>query len=140
MQAIDRWTPLRELDQMERRMRRVFGELGLAPGLAPAADVYETPQELVVELEVPGFDEEQLEIEVADRVLTVKGTREEETEKHGTSLRIHERLERHFERSFALPPEIDPEHVEARYAKGVLTVHVPKTDTPATRRIAIGRP
>ena len=53
MTTIVRWTPFRELDSIERRMRRILEEVGFAPGLLPAADVYETAGELVIELEVP---------------------------------------------------------------------------------------
>jgi len=66
MPLLEKWTPLREFDAMDRRMRRFFGDLGSTPAPMPAADVYETDGELVVELEVPGFDEKELEIEVRD--------------------------------------------------------------------------
>ena len=75
--------PFRELDSMERRARRIFDAWGLVPMLVPAADIYETPDELVVELEVPGFDEKDLDVEVIDHVLTVKGTRKETKEQDG---------------------------------------------------------
>jgi HSP20 family protein len=127
MPKLEKWTPLRELDLMDRRMRRFFEDLGFVPALTPAADVYETDSELVVELEVPGFDEKELEIEVSDHTLSVIGERTEETEKKEKTLRLRERLEKRFERRFELPAGIDGEHVAAEYTKGVLTVHVPKT-------------
>jgi len=55
--AATKWAPSPELDSMERRVRRLFEEIGFAPALAPAADVYETDDEFVVELEVPGYEE-----------------------------------------------------------------------------------
>ena len=133
----EKWTPLRELDLMDRRMRRFFADLGVAPWRAPAADVYETEKELVVELEVPGFDEKQLEIRVADHTLAVSGERQESTEKDAKALRLRERLEARFERRFELPVEIDSKHVKAEYAKGVLTVHVPKTARETPHKVAI---
>lgn len=126
MPLLEKWTPFRELDVMDRRMRRFFEDLGFVPALAPAADIYETDGELVVELEVPGFDEKELEIEVRDHTLSVTGEREELTEKKEKTLRLRERLEKRFERRFELPMEADGEHVTAEYTKGVLTVHVPK--------------
>ena len=66
MAMIVKWTPFQELDSMERRMRRMFEEIGFAPTLLPAADTYETDEEFVVELEVPGFAEKELVIEVSD--------------------------------------------------------------------------
>jgi HSP20 family protein len=131
------WMPLRELDLVDRRMRRFFADLGVAPTLAPAADVYETDEELVVELEVPGFDEEQLEIRVDDHTLAVTGERQESTDEDGKTIRLHERIDTRFERRFLLPIDIDSKHVKAEYAKGVLTVHVPKAAHETPQKVAI---
>ena len=139
MPLLEKWTPFRELDLMDRRMRRFFEELGVAPARAPAADLYETESEVVVELEVPGFDEKELEIVVSDHVLAVSGEREEEKERTEKTLRLHERLEKRFARRFELPTDVDSEHVTAKYAKGVLTVHVPKTAHEKPRTIEISK-
>lgn len=139
MPLIERWTPVRELDVIDRRVRRFFGDLGVLSSLAPPADIYETDGEVVVELEVPGFDEQELEIELADHTLRVLGERREETEKEQKTLRLHERLEKTFARSFALPAGVDAEHVTAAYTKGVLTVHVPKTAHTQPRKVEIAR-
>jgi HSP20 family protein len=135
----DKWTPLRELDLMDRRMRRFFEELGFVPPTAPAADVYETGSELIVELEVPGFDAKELEVEVFDHTLSIAGERTELVEKKETTLRLHDRLETKFERRFALPAEIDGEHIKAEYLKGVLTVHVPKVAQVTPRKVEIAK-
>jgi HSP20 family protein len=132
--TLDRWTPLRELDRMERRMRRLFEDRGLFAFEAPATDVYETDMDFVVELEVPGFDREELTVEVSDHTLVVKGEHEEEADKAGRELLLHERLERRFERRFELPVEVDAEQVVAECDKGVLTLHVPKTGEKAEPR------
>jgi HSP20 family protein len=137
MPLLEKWTPFRELDLMDRRMRRFFEDLGFVPALAPAADVYETDGEFVVELEVPGFDEKELEIEVRNHTLSVTGERKEESEKKEKTLRLGERLEKRFERRFELPTEIDSEHVKADYTKGVLTVHVPKTAHEEPHKVEI---
>ena len=137
MTALEKWIPFGELDVMERRMRRMFEDLGVAPALAPAADVYETDDEFVVELEVPGFDEKELAIEVTDHVLSVKGERTAETEKKEKTLRLRERLETTFERRFQLPAQTDSEHMSATYGKGLLTLHVPKTETQKSRKVKI---
>jgi HSP20 family protein len=75
MATIVKWSPLRELDWMERGMRRMFEDFGLAPTVVPAANVYETKDEFVVEVEVPGFKEKELGIEVTDHTLVVKASR-----------------------------------------------------------------
>ena len=130
-----------ELDAIERSFRRMFEGIPLMPAfvqpVSPAADVYETPEELVVELEVPGYEQKELGIEVSDHRLTVTGEREEVVEEEKKDYRLHERLERKFERTFALPPEIDSAKVTAEFEKGVLKVHAPKLATLQPRRIAI---
>jgi HSP20 family protein len=88
----------------------------------------------VVELEVPGFDRSELTVEVSDDTLVVKGEHEEEAEKAGRELLLHERLERRFERRFELPLEVDADQVVAECDKGVLTLHVPKTGARVERR------
>lgn len=133
-----RWKPFQELDTFER-MRRMFDEVGIAPLSLPSADVYETDAEYVVELEVPGFDEKELTVEVTDHMLTLKGERLEETEKQDKTYRLHERLSRSFERSFELPPEADTGKVDAAFAKGVLTVHATKATQEKPRKVEIAR-
>ncbi len=137
MSTLVRWSPFQELDTFERRMRRMLDEVGLAPATLPAADVYETDGEYVFELEAPGFEEKELSIEVTDHTLTVKGERAEEKEKKEKSYRLHERLEKAFERRFELPPEADPDKIAAEFAKGVLTVHAPKAATAKPRKVEI---
>jgi HSP20 family protein len=126
---------LPELDVMERRLRRMF-----EVPMAPAADVYETPEEVVFELEVPGYEEKELGLEVSDHMLTITGTHSETTEEIDKTFRIHERIGGTFERTFMLPPEIDGEHVTATFEKGLLKVRAPKAEAAKPRKIAISKP
>jgi HSP20 family protein len=136
--AIVKWSPFRELDLMERRMRRFLEEAGWAPGVVPAADVYETKDEYVVELEVPGFEEKDLAVEAFDHTVLVKGARAEVATKEEEKIfRLRERLEREFERTFALPPEADTARLKAVFEHGILEVHAPKTPEAKPRTIAI---
>jgi HSP20 family protein len=132
-----KWSPLHELDSMERRMRRMLDEVGFTPVLLPPTDVYETDDEYVVELEVPGFEKEELGIEVSDHTITVKGERKEAKEQKEKAFRLRERLERAFERRFELPLEADTEHVQAKFVKGVLEVHTPKLAVSKPKKIEI---
>jgi HSP20 family protein len=138
MPLLERWTPFSEIDLLDRRMRRMFGGLGLVPTtIVPAADIYEDADAFVVELEVPGFDEKELGIEVSDHTLTVTGERKEEKEKEENTLHLRERLEASFERSFVLPVEVDSEHLSAAYSKGVLTLRAPKKVLAKPRKIEL---
>lgn len=137
MSTLVKWAPFSELDVIERRMRRMLEDFGLAAAPLPAADMYETDKEIVVELDVPGFDEQELVLEVLDHTLTIKGEKTAETEEKRKSYYLHERLEKHFERRFTLPPEVDTEHIDARFHTGVLEVHVPKLEPVTARTIEI---
>ena len=140
MGTIVKWAPFTssELGSMERRMRRMLeAPLGFAAGTLPAADVYETGDEYVVELEVPGYEEKELAVEVADHTLAIKGRCDATKEEQAKEFSLQERLEREFERRFVLPAEADTEHVKATFAKGVLEVHAPRVKKAEPRSVSI---
>jgi HSP20 family protein len=134
---LTRWSSFPELEMMERRMRRFFDEIGAAPASFPAADVYETDGDYVFELEVPGFEEKQLTVQVSDHTLSIKGERAETTEEEDKTFHLRERLATQFERRFELPPEVPGDKVFAEFASGVLTVHAPKETPLEPRKVAI---
>lgn len=137
MPMLEKWAPLPDFDLVERRMRRFFEDAGLAPTVTPAADVYEAADEIVVELDVPGYDQSELSVTITDHMLTVVGDRKKEAEKKERSIRARERLESHFERRFQLPATADGDHVHAEYGKGVLTLHVPKLAGVTPKKVTI---
>jgi HSP20 family protein len=135
--TIVRWSPFPEIEAFDRRMRRMLDEVGIAPAAIPAADVYETDKELTFELEVPGFEEKELSVEVSDHTLVVKGEQLETTDEKDKQYRLHERLETTFERRFTLPLDADTTSIGAEFAKGVLIIHAPKVEVPKPRKVAI---
>ena len=135
--TIVRWSPFPEIEAIDRRFRRMFDEFGIGSLPLPAADIYETDKEYAFELEVPGFEEKELSIEVSDHTLVVKGEQLETKEEMDKQYRLHERLEKTFERRFTLPLEADTTKIGAEFTKGVLTVHAPKVDIPKPRKVAI---
>ena len=139
MTTLVKWTPFRELELFDRRVRRMLEDIGYGSAFVPAADVYETPDEFVVELEVPGYEEKELGIEVSDHMLTVRGERKVTKEEQEKSFLLHERLEKLFERRFRLPPEADTEKVDATFKDGVLKVRTPKAIAAPKRTISIGK-
>jgi HSP20 family protein len=129
-----------EFESMERRFRRMFEGMPLTAfvsNFVPAADIYETSKEYVVEVEVPGYTEQELGIEVSDHTLTIMGTRAETKQEAEKTYRLQERLERTFKREFRLPPETDGEHITAQFEHGVLEVHAPKLATVKAHKIPI---
>ena len=139
MATTQRLSPFQELDSMERRMRRAFEGLGFAPVLLPAADVYETGDEFVVELEVPGYEEKELGIEVFDHVLSVKGERTVEKEDTDKDFHLRERFERQFQRRFQLPADADTKHVRATFENGVLELRTPKLPGSKPTKVEIAK-
>lgn len=137
MTTLVKWAPFEDLDLIERRMRRMLEDFGVAPAPLPAVDLYETEKEFIVELDVPGFEEKELGLEATDHTLVIRGERVKEKEANDKTFYLHERLEREFERRFKLPIEADIEHVDAKYRTGVLEVHVPKIEQAKARKIEI---
>ena len=142
--ALVRWDPGRELNTLQSEMNRLFstffegnGETG-ARRWAPAMDVVEAEDHLVLEADLPGLSEDDVNIEVRDNVLTISGERRTERE---DSRRGYHRVERafgSFARSLTLPDGIDPDRIEASFDRGVLSVKIPKPKERKPHRIEIG--
>jgi HSP20 family protein len=97
--------------------------MGLAPVMPPEASVEQSAAEYVVHLAVPGFAQEELEVEVAGRFVTVRGDQAQTTIDDGP-FRLHERLEERFQ----LPADVAAERVTATYRHGALELHAPRTN------------
>jgi HSP20 family protein len=134
--ALVRWSPFQDLDAVERRMRQMFDQVGIAPAW-PAADVYESNGEYVLEVEVPGYEEKDLTVEVRDHMLTVRGEKTEAKEEKQKTYFVNERLAKSFERRFELPAEAMTDEVAAEFTQGVLVVHAPKAAEVKPRTIEI---
>jgi HSP20 family protein len=95
--------------------------------IAPAVDVAEREKEYEITAELPGMDEKDIEIKLANDMLTIKGEKKEEKEERQKDYHLTERRYGSFMRSFKVPPGVDTGKIEAAFAKGVLTVKLPKT-------------
>jgi HSP20 family protein len=107
--------------------------------LTPRLDVAETDKGYEIAVELPGIDEKDVEVTLAEGVLTIKGEKKaEKEEKNGGRIHV-ERSFGSFCRSLSLPDDADPEKTDARFDKGVLTVTVEKRADvkPAARRIEV---
>jgi HSP20 family protein len=137
--AAGRWDPVRQLDELYDRFAEVWdaGPLSALDRWVPLADLEETDDAYVIELELPGLARDDVDVQLDDRVLTVSG---EIHEKKRTGI-LHRRTRRvgKFHYAVTLPAEVDEERVEASLRDGVLTVRVPKTSQTRRRRIQITR-
>ena len=136
--ALVRWSPFQDFDVAERRMRRMLDQIGVVPAW-PAADVYEANGEVIYELEVPGYEEKDLAVEVRDHMLAVKGEKTEAKEEKDKTYFVNERLARRFERRFELPAEVMTDKVAAEFKQGLLVVHAPKAAAVEPRTIEIAK-
>jgi HSP20 family protein len=106
---------------------------------APETDVIETEREIRVVTEMPGLRRENIEIDVENNVLTIRGEkREQRTEGEQGRWHLAERRYGTFTRSFVLPRDVDADGIQAGFQDGVLTVSVPKSEKARRRRIEIG--
>jgi HSP20 family protein len=137
MATLVKWAPFGDLDLVDRRMRRMLEDFGVAGPRLPTSDVLETETELIVKLDAPGFAENDLSLEVSDHTLAVKGEKTEEKSDEVAHFHVRERMDAQFERLFVLPPEADMNKVEATFNQGVLEVHVPKIEQVAPRKVEI---
>jgi HSP20 family protein len=117
-------------------IERAFGRERQTPWM-PATDVYETEDEVVVTVELPGIEAEDVEVSVEDSTLSISGARELSDEVEREHYHRIERRYGSFRRSIALPPQADTGKVDARFADGVLTIEVPKVEKATSRTIEI---
>jgi HSP20 family protein len=134
------WDPLAEFRNVVSQLSRFpdpWSELLPEPrnGFTPLADVEETDDGYLIEIELPGVDKKDIDIAVAGRRLTISGERKEK-ERVGI-LRRRTRSVGRFEYDIQLPGDIDEDGVNASLADGVLTVRVPKATTDRARRITV---
>ena len=93
---------------------------------APAVDFTDTEKAYEITAELPGIDEKNVDVKVANGVLTIKGEKQEEREEKKKDYYLRERNFGSFERAFQVPDGVDADKIEANFKKGVLTVTLPK--------------
>jgi len=144
--SIIKWHPFGDFLNMYDRINRVFedeftGE-GYKPGLplsawTPLTDIYENKDGYVLKMELPGFSKNEVKIEFTNDMLIVKGERKQEEEVKKENFHRIERSFGLFQRSFALPKNIDPKKIEANLNDGLLMLTIPKAEEAKTKAISI---
>ena len=128
-------TEVRNVLSQLSRFPDTWEEFVARDGFTPRADVEETDDAYVIEVEVPGVNKKDIDVSVAGRRLTITGEHKER-DRVGILRRRTRRVGR-FEYDIQLPGDVDDEGVGAELADGVLTVRVPKATTERARRIEI---
>jgi HSP20 family protein len=104
---------------------------------APRVNVEEQEDRFEITADVPGMKKEEIDIEVRDNVLTIKGERKLEKEEENTNYHICERSYGTFQRAFTLPENVTTADIEAEYADGILRLTVPKAEPEKPKEIRI---
>ncbi|MHB1016750.1 MAG: Hsp20/alpha crystallin family protein [Coriobacteriia bacterium] len=145
--AIVRWDPFGEALRMQRDMDRIFSRLGAAEvgkesvAWMPKVDVKRKDDDIIIRAELPGIDPADVDVEVTDGVLTIRGERHQEGKQEGEDWLVCESCYGSFERALTIPDGVDPASITAEYTDGILVVHVPKAleaTRPKTTKIEIG--
>jgi HSP20 family protein len=128
---------------LQDRVNSLFQDFGgeaqavTAASFAPAVDVYENGEKVVLKLDIPGIKQEDLDIRVENQTLSVRGERKFESEEKEENFHRIERRYGSFYRSFSLPTTVDTENVAASYKDGVLKLELKKKASAQPRQIKI---
>jgi HSP20 family protein len=126
----------REIDRLFDDFARGIGPLG-GTALMPSMDVVETDKEIEITAELPGLEQNDVEISLVDDVLTIRGEKKAETEKKDKNYHVTERSYGVFYRALQLPPGIDPGNIRATMSNGVLKITIPKPARSEAQKIEV---
>jgi len=152
------WRPFRELSRLQREMDRLFEDFfrpswGWGPRWwperlwrwplaerdlgAPALDVYEDKDAVVVKAELPGMTKKDIDVSISGDVLTLRGEKKKEEEVSEEDYYYCERSYGSFSRSVRLPAEVQADKAKASFKNGVLEIRLPKTEAAKRREITV---
>ncbi len=142
-----RWNPMNEMFSFRRPLSRVFDDFflprtttedgSLTWGWNPVVDIYDNEDNIVIKAELPGVSKKDIEIDIKDRVLTLKGERSADNEVKEDNYYRRESTYGRFERSFTLPVNVDPDRIKADYHDGVLKIEVTKPEDQKPKQITV---
>lgn len=144
--AITRWDPFRDAVTLQSRLNSLFQDYNrgenasdpvAAASFAPPVDIYEDAHNIVLKLEVPGMKQEDLDIQIENNNLTVRGERKFEKEEKEENFHRIERRYGSFYRAFTIPNTVNPESIKADYDAGVLRIQLEKRAEAKPKQIKV---
>jgi HSP20 family protein len=140
-----RFNPWREVETMRKELERLFDENLLRrdfsylekEAASPPLDIWEEGNNLMVKASIPGLKPEEIKVEVRGDLLRIYGESKKEEEKKERNYHLREHRYTRFERSVALPSEVETDKAEAVFENGVLTLTLPKSEAAKTKAIPI---
>lgn len=148
MNALTRWDPFKEMEDLHTRMSKLFGLTSVRPTnggkealtvaeWAPSVDITEDEKEYLVKADLPEVKKDDVKVTVEHGVLTITGERKLEKEEKDKKYHRIERAYGSFLRSFTLPDAADGTKVSAEFRDGVLKVHLPKTEKSKPKAVEV---
>lgn len=146
MSNLTRWEPMREMITLRDAMDRLFDDAFTRPwgvtdggrGIGmPAVDMYQTDDDVVVKLAVPGIKPEDVQISVTGDTLSIKGEMKETSDNKQKAYHIREQRWGAFERRLTLPTDVKADKAAAEFENGVLTVTLPKAEEVKPKTITV---
>ncbi|MGQ9570846.1 MAG: Hsp20/alpha crystallin family protein [Thermodesulfovibrionales bacterium] len=145
--SIVKWSPFRELETMRRDMEKLFGEFfeprrrwlsTFEPGvIVPNVDIYDRKNEIVVKVELPGVEKENIDLTITENNLTIKGDRKREEDIKEEDFYSREISYGNFTRSITLPADVDNSKAKATFKNGILEIILPKKEEAKPKEIKV---
>ena len=135
MRSLVTYRPYSLWNEMERSFGRFFEDRSRYSGVA--VDIREVEDGYVLEADLPGLAEKDIDVKVENDILTLSSVHEEKKEEERDGYLMRERRTAGFRRSFYLAKDIDREKIEAKLENGLLTVHLHKSETAKPRQIEV---
>ena len=151
--AVTPWRPFMDLTRWERDMDRIMEDFfgrRMRPWWperwsrrevmeleAPAVDLFEDKNEIVIKAELPGMEKENVEVKLTDHMLTIKGEKKKEEEVKEENYYRSERSYGSFIRTLELPADVHADKVKASFKNGILEVRLPKTEEAKTKEVKV---
>jgi HSP20 family protein len=151
--AVTPWRPFMDLSRWDRDMERIMGDffgrrarpwwperwLRAEPMeiTAPAIDLFEEKDDIVVKAELPGIEKDNIEVNLTDHHLTIKGEKKKEEEVKEENYYRSERSYGSFVRTLELPKDVHADKVKASFKNGILEVRLPKTEEAKTKEVKV---
>lgn len=141
--SLVRWEPFSEMDSLQKEMNRLFNNLAprttgrLDSDFVPAAEMSETADEIHLQLEVPGMDAKDIDIQVSAEAVSISGERKSESKTESKAMTESEFHYGSFRRVIPLPTRVQNTNVNAEYKDGILNLTLPKAEEEKNKVVKV---
>ena len=137
MRGLIRYTRPNNLFDWDGLLDNFFTDTPVWNARTPAVDVREAEDEYLMEAELPGLTDKDIELNIEDNILTLSSKKEQDKEEKKNGYLIRERRKHEFARTFVLPKDVDREKIKGEFKDGLLVVSIPKKPEAKPRKIDV---